>query len=92
MQGFSGPAYIVVVAQRAFDRVPLIFLGDCRKGQHLPWSAIRDLANEVCLMQPLHHHDDDAILFAVQPTQQRIEIPLVRRIASSLRERCIFPC
>jgi len=53
----------------AFYDIMLVLLSDCGERQNLPvFTTVKDVANQVILMQPLHHDDDDAVFLTVEAT------------------------
>lgn len=62
---------------------------DGRQRENLPFFAFEYFAHQVLLVEPLHHDDDDTVLLAVEPTQERVEVPVARIFAASFGERVL---
>jgi len=74
----------------AFYDIVLVLLSDCGERQNFPvLTTVKNMANQVILMQPLHHNDDDAIFLAVEATRQSVVVPVVNRCPACLRERIL---
>ena len=63
-----------------------VFLGNGRKAQHIPAIQLKQVAHQVVLMEPLHDHNDDPVLFVIQPAEQGVVVPVVHALSESIRE------
>jgi hypothetical protein len=78
------------IAQNAFDHVSLVFLGNRWEAKDVPVFLVKDMSDQIVLMQALHDHDNGARGLVVEAAQQRIVVPFVDRVAPGLRQGIIW--
>ena len=66
------------IARKLLDPNLLVLLGNCREGNYIPALLLKHMANEVILMKPLHDQDNSVVLLVIEPTDERVVVPLVR--------------
>ena len=67
----------------------LLDFGDGREIE-VPAAALgKEVAGEIADVKTLHHHDDRALLFVVEPRQQRISAPLNQSLACGVGHRLL---
>lgn len=54
----------------------------------LVFTTVKNMADQVILIKPLHHDNDDAVSFTVEATHQCVVVSVVSLYATRLRE-CI---